>query len=128
MLWSWTKSHSKNEVFSIIRWVYVFSRVFGFFPFSVVYDKKRQSSKVQVAIWDAAWFIIAILIYVGIVAHSYCHEYNELPKSFIQRLTAFLTLTASCAIAIYGNLMDMVNRKDIWKIITNFHEFDEMVS
>lgn len=115
---------------SIVSWIYVIARVFGFLPFSVEYNEKKRINKVHVTILDVLWFIITITIYALIISSSaVIHYYNNelLSMSNIEILATILITIEGGVIAIISIVMDMFNRKRVLKIMLKLNEFDDEV-
>lgn len=112
---------------SIVSWIYVIARVFGFLPFSVEYNEKQKISKVHVTILDVFWFIFAIAIYAMVIVSSAVHHYAKASFSGIEILATILITIEGGLIAIISIVMDMFNRKRIFRIMIKLNEFDEEV-
>lgn len=123
----WNNKHPKDSVFSVILWVYVISRLFGFWPFSIVFDEKRKTSNARVTITDWIWFFVAIVLYASFIYFNDLDKYKDLPHSFIEICASQLTLIGGNMIAILSIIMDMLNRGRICRVIEMFNEFDAEV-
>lgn len=123
----WSKKYPKNGVFSFIIWLYVASRIFGFLPFSVEYNKNREWNKVKVTVLDWLWFVISISFYASAIAVAVHHAHFYTTFSCIEIIFMILTKIAYNVIAIFTIITDMINRKCIQKLISNFNEFDKQV-
>lgn len=123
----WSKNYPKNGVFSFIVWFYVASRIFGFFPFSIELDKKNEWSKVNVTIIDWFWFVISIFFYASAIGFTVYQTHLFVSYITIDVILSLVTLTAGNTIAVISIITDMINRKRIWKLISNFNQFDKKV-
>lgn len=123
----WSKKYPKNGVYSFIVWFYVASRIFGFFPFGIKFDKKNEWSKVIVTIADWLWFVISISFYTSTIIFIVYHTHPFSTHISIEMIFSLVTLTAGNTIAVISIITDMINRKSIWKLISNFNHFDKKV-
>lgn len=122
------KGHPKNGVFSIIRWIYWNSRIFGHFPFSVEYDVKYKLSKAHVTILDWLWFILTVFIYGSMITFNLIQVHNAFSQSSVDQVVSTFNIIGQNMLAITSIIMDMWNRKSIWKFVNDLNEFDEKVS
>lgn len=121
-------SYPTIGIFSVFIWIYTAARIFGFMLFAIEYNDKNQFSKVYVSICNVLWAIVAIAIYVFIVVVSIFQQGDILKHSNIEVLSMVMLNIGSSAITVASIIMDMVNRKRIFTIVTKLNEFDEQVS
>lgn len=128
MFWNWNKNHPKNGIFAIVLIIYRLSRTLGFLAFSIDYDEKQKLTRVHQTVFDWVWFIIAIIINALLMAFNALNKWNEELSSKMEKICNIILPIGGCAITIFSITMDMVNRKDIWKIVTTLNEVDEEVN
>lgn len=124
---AWNRNHPTNGIFSIILIIYRLLRTFGLLAFSIDYDEKQKFTKVHQTVFDWVWLIIAIITNALLMTFNALNKLNEELPSKMEKMGNIL-LPISCAITIFSIIMDMVNRKDIWKIVTTLNEVDEKVN
>lgn len=124
----WRKGHPKYGDISIIWWIYVMSRVFGLMPFSVDYVVKEKRSKVHVSVFDWLRFFITIFIYAYLISYSISFDIERMPTTPMEFYLSVLLLACSCILVLSSIIMDMFNRKRIWKIMINLNVFDREVN
>lgn len=110
--------------------IYILSRIFGFMPFTIVYDSNGAIQTAQIKVIDFFWFIISIVIYL--LSTLYFITYvrrKQIPDSFAT--LAYATRT----IVIFRKLFycvcistDMCNRFKLVEILKKINIFDERVS
>lgn len=123
----WTKSHPKDGVYSVFWWSYLVARCFGLMPFSIEYDVQHKLSKVYLTVFDCLWFVIAITIYVLLIVYSILdYKFDELSNT--DKIARLVVYCGGSITVIVSIVMDMINRKRIWKIVTLLNEFDVEVN
>lgn len=110
--------------------VHILSRIFGFMPFTIVFDSEGGIQSAQFRVVDFVWLIISIGIYLLSAYHF--TTYTGRKAIFIT--TATLTQGAR-AIVIFRKLfnclcigVDACNRFKLVGILKKIHTFDEKVS
>lgn len=124
----WNRNHPTNGIFSIILIIYRLLRAFGLLAFSIDYDEKQKFTKVHQTVFDWVWLIIAIITNALLMSFNALNKLNEELPSKMEKMGNILLPIGGCAITIFSIIMDMVNRKDIWKIVTTLNEVDEEVN
>lgn len=66
----------------------------------------------------------SIMIYGLCIYVVYCEDSKNLPYSMLQVLIVKMATMSGGAVAIFGILMDFLNRHQIWFMIRTFNEFD----
>lgn len=122
----WKKGYPNYGAYSVFWWSYVIGRCFGLMPFSIEYDVKHKLSKVHVTVLDRLWFATAISIYVLLLVFSILKDKSDALSNTDQIAHLVVCVGASITVII-SIVMDMINRKRIWKIVTMLNEFDEEV-
>lgn len=107
------------------RPVYYFSRVFGYMPYSVIFDSKVGIHRPSVRYFDILWFIIAILLYfstgIGSFALNISHSTLTVLSVGDQSEIAHIFL------GVLLIVMDMCNRFKFVEIWNKFNKIDDMV-
>lgn len=137
MIWK-NRPSNGNDIFLLVSWFYLINRVFGVWPFSIEFSRRGANKKIQsvvcVKFWDWIWFILSLAIYVLLII-VILNEMNltgqgvERPNvpRYLEVLINNVAVTSDIVATLFAIIMDMINRKDIWKIITTFNDFDEEV-
>lgn len=124
----WNVSLSKNNVFGVVFPVYVIGRCLGFWPFSVIFDRKHRTSRVKLRVFDYIWFTVTLGIFGTCLGYNIRYDYHSSQTdSLILIVSGRFILIGGFIMSIAALIADMANRKNIWKIITKFFEFDEEV-
>lgn len=122
---SWRKA---NSVFSVAFPIYVISRIFGFLPFSLAYDRKLRTTIVRVTVFDIIWLCLSLLLHIFFFIFNWiADQQSQVTDSRILIISGRLTLWGGFFMAIFAMLMDLLNRNRIWEIIVKFNEFDEEI-
>lgn len=124
----WKNRPNKTGVFSIVLWIYVIARCFGFWPFSVKFNSMQRTGQVVVTSLDILWMVVALAAYGTCFWLTLFNIHADLPYSALEITMTLLTQLSRVTIAILSILLDMINRFRIWKIIVRFSEFDDEVS
>lgn len=126
MFW---KNRSKNvDVFFVTAPVYVFARIFGFWPFSVQFAQSTSTSvHVHMNCFDSSWFAIAISYFTFFGWLSFVKTQDYLPYSAVELLVFKMLQVGSVVVSISTIIVDVVNRNRIWNIIVKFNQFDNEV-
>lgn len=124
----WKNRSKKDDVFSVAAPVYVFTRMFGYWPFSVQFHQNTSKSMhVHMTCFDCLWLIVVLSIFTFFAWFSFVTVQDDIPYSSLELLVSKVTQLGSVSISILGIIMDMVNRKCIWDIIVRFNQFDNEV-
>lgn len=125
----WNARPPKNNAFSSILKIFVIARCFGFCPFSIPTKGKLKENTICVKKIDWLWFIVSLSIYISFMVFvivKYKHrDITEL--SIMEFILNRIALLGDNSIALMCIVMDMINRKMLWKILTTFSEFDDEV-
>lgn len=119
--------NSRNDVFSLAFGLYVLSKAFGNWPFTVDIDEKRRS-KVRITVADGFRFLAILLLYV------YCSQfiiYAVLSNNLFSSLEATLSNIAQLnvyVVSLLGIVLHFYFRDELWSIIVKFYDFDQQVS
>lgn len=124
----WQDWRRKNNIFSLTLWIYLLSKLYGNWSFSIEFDAKRHSSRVRVTPLDWLRFIFNLIFYINCTRYI-IHEDAE--KNLSTKLEVSITQFAqliSLLVLILSIVLDMINRNALWNIILKFDEFDLEVS
>lgn len=124
-----TNTPNKNVLFSL-RPIYIFSRIFGLMPFSIIRNSNYEIQGVQVGKFDLLWFIISISLYsfMAIICFQTTH-YVKSPINSVVIVTGDRILLTICLCnCVIKVVMDMCNRFRLIDIMKKFAFFDNEVS
>lgn len=110
------------------RPVYYFSRIFGFMPFTIVYNSNGAIQGPKIRVFDILWFILSIFLYILSTFMPFRHINYPINTSFVLIVGDFLLLKLSLIFSILNVVMDMCNRFKLVDILKNVNSFDEKVS
>lgn len=110
--------------------IYIFSRIFGFMPFTIVLDSSGAIQTARVSVFDSMWFIIFIGTYLFSTLYFVTYVRGK------QVASTFATLAyATRTIVVFRKLFncmcittDMCNRFKLVEILKKIGTFDEKVS
>lgn len=120
-------SIAKKNSFSF-RPIYYFSRLFGFFPFSIVYDTNGEILRSKVRVIDGVLF--AALIFLHFASASYYHMRPSM-RSPIPHVFGIANKITYQMIHYHNVIiitMNMYNRQKIINIIKSFNIIDKKVT
>lgn len=119
---------SKNDVISLMLWLYGLSRICGNWPFSIEFKRKRELSRVRVTFVDWLWFVVAFAYYGSIVWFGIINNFSAVVLSSFELFLSQAMQLSSMAIVTLSLILDMINRNTLWNIVVQFYVFDEEVS
>lgn len=111
-----------------IQPVYYSSRIFGFMPFTIVYDSKGKIREPIILSFDILWFIVAICLYILAITIQFENMEFFLQTSFVLIAGDYVMLKLSLALSVLVIIMDMYNRHKLMFIFKNIDKFDGKVS
>lgn len=124
----WVCGFHRYGIFLMAYPVYIASRIFGFLPCSVQYNRKNDATKVVTTYFDIIWFIVSLAMYTSAIVFNLIYNYHALlTESIIIIIGGRLLLLTGNLNAIFAIVMDFYHRDEIWKVIQHFHEFDKEV-
>lgn len=119
-----TRSTKINFAYAF-RPIYYFSRIFGLFPFTIIYDWNGDIQEARVKLLDIVWFLISFVTYFAMA--FYCYMTVDFPKNYdalrFLILGDYVLLIAGLLFGVVLVLIDMFNRHilvDIMKKLTKF--------
>lgn len=107
--------------------IYLFARLFGFWPFSFDLQKNGKVCRSYVTAIDYIWFAISLSVYSFFIYFNDVEHYTVLPYSFVEVVASQLTLIGGVLIAMLSVVLDLWNRDRIRKIFVKLNEFDDEV-
>lgn len=122
-------SNKFNFAYSF-RPVYYFSRVFGFSPFTIIYDSNGKIQKAKIRMFDIIWFILSIS---GQILSPVFYIQNETSFSIYHISLEILIRSDSIVITmrtiftILAIVMDMCHRHKLVEILKRIENFDDDV-
>lgn len=111
--------------------IYIFSRMFGLMPFSIVYYPNGDVEKPKVSILDAIWFAILLSIYVfgfSVVLSFVIDEPPDSTMSWITTIVFTLSSESSLIFCCLSSIANMGNRFKLIDILKMFIIFDQEAS
>lgn len=110
--------------------IYYFSRIFGFKPFTIVFDSNGKIQTARIRVLDAVWLVITIGLYLSSALHfMIIASHHTFP--------AKSAILVNCTRSIYmlrklfnvlSIVMDMYNRYQMIEIVKKINTFDEKAS
>lgn len=108
---------------------YTVSRVFGLFPFTIVYDSNGHVQKAVVYIRDVIWFI-------GSISLNFVSIYTVVSRlKFLFSMKSPLLVNANnllmlfvCTLSTISIIFDLINRDRLVKMCRDLSAIDEKVS
>lgn len=112
----------------VIKPIYYCSRLFGFMPFTIVYDGNGKILEPKIRFIDILWFLVVIGLYIlSIISNFQTMDFLK-QSSFILIGGDYVILKLGLAFSISVIVIDLCNRKKLIEIFKNFESFDENVS
>lgn len=114
---------SQNDIFTVALWLYLLSKTFGNWIFTVEFDIKRKPS-IRLTIFDVIQSTILILFY------GYCSKYtiqSTFNRNLFSSLEAVLSQMSQCTVILISFLciiLNFINRKHIWSAIVQLNAID----
>lgn len=127
-----TNRRHENTVIALTSWLYLVVRIFGFWPFTIEFNAsgvKNRGSTVCIKPFDWLWFVVTSCYYLisTIILLGNLVEFQRFYLSLIEIVISNVTVVSDITIALLCCIMDMINRKRLWRTILIFHDFDEEV-
>lgn len=124
----WSKREKKTDIISLTRWVYVMARLFGYWPFTIEFDRSKRPI-VCVTKLDYIWFYLSIIFYTIAIRFALNDLTNHLNQQFtlIEIALNKMTTLNHILVTLLCIILDMANREVLWKIILKFKAFDDEV-
>lgn len=133
MIWK-GRPYKDNNFLSLVSLLHIVIRIFGYWPFSLQFSARGggANKKIHSQPRDWIWFVLSLVIRILLSNAAIIGRILTTQKitgsRFIQIMIANVTEVNWVLVMLFSMIMDMINRKDIWKIINTFNEFDEEVS
>lgn len=110
--------------------IYYFSRIFGFKPFTIVFDSNGKIQTAQIKAIDILWFAITIALYLSSAFYFVLFAH---PDTFPAKSAFLVECTRSIymlrkLLNILSIFMDMYNRFKLVGIVREIDTFDEKAS
>lgn len=122
---SWQSGRSRSDVFSVVFWMYVVARCFGYWPFSVNRRSKSRCSQIRITRIDLAWFVGAIILHTLFHWLAVMGQAIDENQSYAEMTTEQIFKISGLVVTVMSIVMDMRNRHLLWDIILKFNKFDE---
>lgn len=121
----------KDDILSLTKWIFVLSRIFGFWSFSVesidINKKKSYIARMKIFDWCRAIAAISIYFLLMLLRFSIFGSFYGFDMSFLEIALNEMTVISSALMTILTIFMDIINREKLWKIIMTFNDLDEKV-
>lgn len=109
--------------------IYIISRTFGLFPFTIIHDLNGDIQGIRVTFFDLLWFLISISIYILLAIYNFC--YLKFPQntnvSEVLYIGDYLLLILGLIFGAALIASDMYNRFNLADIAMQFTKFDKKV-
>lgn len=123
----------KDDILSLARWIFRFSQIFGYWSFSVdeieINRKKSYIVKMKLSDWIRAIAmptVYLVVIFIRYLTIGVLFEGYEM--KFIEMILNEMTVSSSAVMAIFTIVMNVINRKAVWKLIMMYNYMDEKVN
>lgn len=109
--------------------IYILCRIFGFMPFTIVFDSNGAIQTAQIRVIDFIWFIISIGIYLATAFYFVMYvRQHPIPNKRVTlvygtRLIVLFRKLFNCLCVT----VDMCNRFKLVKIFKRINSFDDKV-
>lgn len=119
-----------NKIAHGFESIYYFSRAVGLWPFTIVYNSKGLIEKTRVRVIDGAWFVVSICLYLTAIFYTY-RDVKRASYSNVDSIAFFLHYLTQMMIllfgAIFGSVLNLINRNKLMNILEKFITFDSEV-
>lgn len=112
------------------RPVYYFSRIFGFMPFTVIYDSNGTIQGPKIRVFDILWLILSMFVQIlSPILYIQNRKFSiyDISLAILIRSDA-IVITMRTVFNISAIIMDMCNRYKLMEILKKINNFDEEVS
>lgn len=126
----WARTRiDKGGFLYTFRPIYIFSRVFGALPFSIIYDANGDIQKAHVSVFDFIWFVgsIGMFIFFGYGSQQNLKLTQESMESDMLMLGNRMRLYSGLISGVIIISIDMKNRFKLIDIFKKFISFDKEV-
>lgn len=107
---------------------YYVSRIFGYMPYSIIFDSNDAIYRPAIRVFDILWFIIAIFVYSSMIIINYVQTSNiSFTSSKVLICSSQLILFLSIVFGLLVILIDILNRFKFVDILNKFIRIDEKV-
>lgn len=112
------------------RPVYYFSRLTGFWPFSIIRHSDGTIQKARIGFFDILWSILLICLYLifAFFAYEVLKVGRDKNEDNIRFYVYNVFKMGSVLFGIFGIILDMRNRNKLVDILRKFNTFDNEVS
>lgn len=122
----------KDDILSLARWIFLLSKIFGFWSFSVdeIEINRKTSYIVKMKLFDWIRAIAMSIIYLLTIFMRFSTIFALLRSynlAFIEIVLNEMTVSSSAIMTILTILMNVIDRKALWKLIVTYNYMDEKV-
>lgn len=103
------------------------SRIFGYMPFSIIFDSKNAICRPTIRVFDILWFIVATFLYISMAIVCARFLKNSYTSSTVLSDGDRLILIVSIVFGFLLIVMDMYNRFKFVDMLNKFKRSDEEV-
>lgn len=121
------KIHRSIDFIHSFRPFYYFARIFGYLPFTILYDSNDSIYRPTITVFDSLWFIISICLQIFVVILSVPISQISHTTSLILNDSGRLMLIVSLAFGVVIIAMDMYHRFKFVHIFNEFNKIDDEV-
>lgn len=120
----YARNDNSNKLLGVFRPIYICARIHGLFPFRV----NMELNKPFVTKVDSLIFALHILLYAGYAfLNIYCDTNKFAKVPTVLEIGNRINLICGILSGIVVIVLDLLNRKSVWKIFHKFESFDRMV-
>lgn len=120
----YARHEHSNNLLGMFRPIYIYSRIYGLFPFSV----NLELNKPIVTKVDFLIFVLHLMLYTGYASlniYSNTNKHAKIPT--VIEIGNRINLVCGISSGIVVIVFDLLNRKNVWKIFQKFESFDRVV-
>lgn len=121
-----------DSVYDVAYPIYIISRIVGYLPFTIVCDdssRSLQKSSIKITLFDCVWILVWVSLLIAFMVINGVFDFqSQVSDSSIVNICNRMVVWGGYLFGILTIIMDIINRKRIWKIVVMFAVFDEQVS
>lgn len=125
----YVQNDNSNNLIGVFRPLYIYARLHGLFPFRIHLKQKFALNKPFVSKFDSLIFILHLVLYASYTFLNICYNGNEnVEIPAVLNIGNRIVLVCGILSGFVVIVIDLLNRKNVWKIFQMFEVFDRMVN
>lgn len=122
------QSRNKWIMSNALRPIYLFLRLYGFMPFTIIYDPNNEIQELRVTVIDILWLLISLCAHT-LALFDYLNS-DDAPtwQKYSAALIDHVYSISEVIFGVIGIMIDMCNRFKLIDIMKKFNEFDKEVN